>query len=168
LTCAFKGDAKNLPLRRVGRGRSPPSSFQRLTGMIFQFDCILPIIALTNRLLYSAMYNMERYCTSLQRLVQYGFSIQYGRVQYPQNRKKISNQLVSISVPCKQRHRMTIHYKSQSQIDGCLKYLPTLLRGRFFASPLNAQNCTLQLHTCDRVAMLQLEICKFLAGDLVS
>jgi hypothetical protein len=23
-------------------------------------------------------------------------------------------------------------------------------------------------HTCDRVAMLQLEICKFLAGDLVS
>jgi hypothetical protein len=28
---------------------------------------------------------------------------------------------VSISVPCKQRHRMTIYYKSQS-IDGCLKY----------------------------------------------
>jgi len=23
-------------------------------------------------------------------------------------------------------------------------------------------------HTCDRVAMLQLEICKFLAGELVS
>ena len=22
--CAFKGDAQNLPLRRVGRGRSPP------------------------------------------------------------------------------------------------------------------------------------------------
>ena len=46
------------------------------------------------RLLYSVMYNMERYCTSLyyienpywtrrlRRLVQYGFSIQYGRVQY--------------------------------------------------------------------------------------
>jgi hypothetical protein len=31
--CAFKGDAQNLPLRRVGRGRSPPSSSQRLTGM---------------------------------------------------------------------------------------------------------------------------------------
>ena len=41
-------------------------------------------------------------------------------------------------------------------------------KGRFCASPLNAQNCTMQLHTCDRVAMLQLEICKFLAGDLVS
>ena len=26
----------------------------------------------------------------------------------------------------------------------------------------------LYMHTCDRVAMLQLEICKFLAGDLVS
>ena len=42
--CAFKGDAQNLPLRRVGRReispleelvgeRSPPSSSQRLTGM---------------------------------------------------------------------------------------------------------------------------------------
>ena len=47
-----------------------------------------------NKLLYSVMYNMEIYCTSrycienpywtrrLWRLVQYGFSIQYGRVQY--------------------------------------------------------------------------------------
>jgi hypothetical protein len=32
--CACKGDAQNLPLRRVGRGRSPPSSSQRLTGMM--------------------------------------------------------------------------------------------------------------------------------------
>ena len=32
--CAFKGDAQNLPLRRVGRGRSSPSSSQRLTGMM--------------------------------------------------------------------------------------------------------------------------------------
>ena len=32
--CTFKGDAQNLPLRRVGRGEiSPPSSSQRLTGM---------------------------------------------------------------------------------------------------------------------------------------
>jgi hypothetical protein len=29
---------------------------------------------------------------------------------------------VSISVPCKQPHRMTIYYKSQKSIDGCLKY----------------------------------------------
>jgi hypothetical protein len=28
----------------------------------------------------------------------------------------------SISVPCKQRHRMTIYYKRQKSIDGCLKY----------------------------------------------
>ena len=46
------------------------------------------------RLLYSDMYNMERYCTSLycienlywtrlrRRRVQYTFSIEYGRVQY--------------------------------------------------------------------------------------
>ena len=34
--CAFKGDAQNLPLRRVGRGEIPPSSSQRLTGMSFQ------------------------------------------------------------------------------------------------------------------------------------
>jgi hypothetical protein len=33
-----------------------------------------------NRLLYSVMYNMERYC--MRRLVQYGFSIQYRLVQY--------------------------------------------------------------------------------------
>ena len=38
--CAFKGDTQNLPLKRVGRGRSPPppppppSSSQRLTGML--------------------------------------------------------------------------------------------------------------------------------------
>ena len=31
--CAFKGEAQNLLLRRVGRGRSSPSSSQRLTGM---------------------------------------------------------------------------------------------------------------------------------------
>ena len=30
--CGFKGDAQNLPLRRVGRG-IPPSSSQRLRGM---------------------------------------------------------------------------------------------------------------------------------------
>ena len=47
-----------------------------------------------NRLLYSVKYNMERYCMSLycienpywtrrrRHQVQYGFSIQYGRVQY--------------------------------------------------------------------------------------
>ena len=29
---------------------------------------------------------------------------------------------MSISVPCKQRHRMTIYYKRQKSIDGCLKY----------------------------------------------
>ena len=51
---------------------------------------------------------------------------------------------------------------------GEISPLPTLLSGRFCASPLNLQNCTLQLHTCDRVAMLQLEICKFLAGDFIS
>ena len=33
---------------------------------------------------------------------------------------------------------------------------------------LLALNFFKQYHTCDRVAMLQLEICKFLAGDLVS
>ena len=31
--CVLKGDAQNLPLRRVSRGRSPPSSSQMLTGM---------------------------------------------------------------------------------------------------------------------------------------
>jgi hypothetical protein len=43
-----------------------------------------------NRLLYSDMYNMERYCIEnlywtrrlRRRRVQYRFSIQYGRVQY--------------------------------------------------------------------------------------
>jgi hypothetical protein len=34
-----KGDAQNLPLRRVGRGRSPPSSSQRLTGMLYDKVC---------------------------------------------------------------------------------------------------------------------------------
>ena len=49
-------------------------------------------ISNNNRSLYSVMYNMERYCTrpycienpywTRRRLVQYGFSIQYGLVQY--------------------------------------------------------------------------------------
>jgi hypothetical protein len=33
---------------------------------------------------------------------------------------------------------------------------------------LKSENNLCHIHTCDRVAMLQLEICKFLAGDLVS
>ena len=41
---------------------------------------------------------------------------------------------MSISVPCKQRHRMTIYYKSQS-IDGCLKYF---FRNFFFMSTIQA------------------------------
>ena len=41
---------------------------------------------------------------------------------------------MSISVPCKQCHRMTIYYKSQS-IDGCLKYfIPEF----FFMSTIQA------------------------------
>ena len=41
---ALKGDAQNLPLRRVGRGRSPPSSSQRLTGMGYsskELKCVI-------------------------------------------------------------------------------------------------------------------------------
>ena len=49
------------------------------------------VLSSNNRLLYSVMYNMERYFTNLycienlywmRRRVQYRFSIQYGRVQY--------------------------------------------------------------------------------------
>ena len=37
-----------------------------------------------------------------------------------------------------------------------------------YLSTLYTAILLLRVHTCDRVAMLQLEICKFLAGDLVS
>ena len=33
--CAFKGDAQNLPLRRVGRGRSPPQQFPEINRYAF-------------------------------------------------------------------------------------------------------------------------------------
>ena len=46
-----------------------------------------------------------------------------------------------------------------------INYKPDILNG---LSQSHIGLGILTLHTCDRVAMLQLEICKFLAGDLVS